>query len=220
MTRGRQLSRQSRAAPARERLDSGGSAVSASPRRQAGARSRAAFELPDPPLRDPGAGVVLRPWAPTADDAVALAAAWADPDVAAAGRVPGDGSPAAARRWIAGDARRREKGRALDLVVVDRASGALLGEVGLRDVDPVRERAEAGWWVAAEHRGQGVATASVRLLVDWALADAGLAQVWARIAPGNAASGRVAAAAGMVRLGEADGVDVWARSVPQVGVRP
>jgi RimJ/RimL family protein N-acetyltransferase len=39
-----------------------------------------------------------------------------------------------------------------------------------------------------------------------------LDQVWARIAPGNAASARVAAAAGLVELGNGGGTAVWTRA--------
>lgn len=173
----------------------------------------APIPLPDPPLVDRGAGIVLRPWAPTPTDVAALVAAWRDPAVAAGARVPGDPSPEAAARWIAGAAERRARGLALDLVVAPLAGGpAVLGEVGLRNVDRARRRAEAGWWIAAPHRRRGLATAAVRLLAGWALSDAcGLVQVWARTDPGNAASARVAARAGFRRLGEAGGAVVWSR---------
>ena len=152
--------------------------------------------LPDPPLADPGRGIALRPWSSgrlpgTPDDAPALAAAWADPDVAAHTVVPPDASEAAARRWIEGEAVRRRRGLALDLVVVARptpvpAAGtaqkrpeppheaewgerdAVLGEVGLAHLDP-DGRAEVGFWLAPAARGRGVATAAVRLLTAWAL---------------------------------------------------
>ncbi|MFS8586375.1 MAG: GNAT family N-acetyltransferase, partial [Acidimicrobiia bacterium] len=110
----------------------------------------APIPLPDPPLVDRGAGIVLRPWAPTPTDVAALVAAWRDPAVAAGARVPGDPSPEAAARWIAGAAERRARGLALDLVVAPLAGGpAVLGGVGLRNVDRARRRAEAGWWIAA-----------------------------------------------------------------------
>jgi len=89
----------------------------------------------------------------------------------------------------------------------------VLGEVGLRNADPIRRRAEASWWIAADHRGRGLATAAVRLLADWAVSPAGgLDQVWARVAPHNLASGAVAAAAGFAALGGAGGTTVWSRT--------
>jgi RimJ/RimL family protein N-acetyltransferase len=88
-----------------------------------------------------------------------------------------------------------------------------LGEVGLRNIDHERRRAEVSWWLAPEHRGRGVAAAAARLLTDWALSPAGgLDQVWARIDPANVASARVAAAAGLAGLGSAGGTAVWSRT--------
>jgi RimJ/RimL family protein N-acetyltransferase len=170
--------------------------------------------LPDPPLVDPSAGIVLRPWAATPADAQALAAAWADPEIAAASRVPDDTSVAAAARWIAGEPGRRAAGRSLDLVVAPLdGGGAVLGEVGLTTIDRERRRAAMSWWIAAGLRRRGLARAATRLLADWALSPAGdLDQVWARIAPGNEASARVAAAAGLVELGGGGGRAVWART--------
>ncbi|HLT69123.1 MAG TPA: GNAT family N-acetyltransferase [Acidimicrobiales bacterium] len=178
-----------------------------------GTRRPGPIPLPDPPLVDRGAGIVLRPWTSTPTDVAALVAAWRDPAVAAGARVPGDPSPEVAARWIAGADARRARGLALDLVVAPLAGGpAVLGEVGLRNVDRARRRAEVGWWVGAPHRGRGLATAAVRLLVGWALSDAaGLVQVWARTDPANDASARVAARAGFRRLGEAGGAVVWSR---------
>lgn len=176
--------------------------------------------LPDPPLRDAAAGVVLRPWALDHGDVTALAAAWADPVLVAANGVPADVSAAGAARWICGDARRRSGGTCLDLVIgpVDGAR-TVLGEVGLRNIDLARRRAEISWWVAAEHRRRGRAVAAVRLLVGWALsAPGGLDQVWARIDPSNTASARVADRAGLVVLGPADGTVVW--SVSRAALRP
>jgi RimJ/RimL family protein N-acetyltransferase len=168
--------------------------------------------LPDPALADPSAGIVLRPWAATSTDAEAVAAAWADPEIAATSRVPDDISVAAAARWVAREPARRSAGRSLDLV---------LGEVGLATIDRARRRAEMSWWIAAGHRGQGLAGRAARLLADWALSPAGdFDQVWARIAPGNRASARVAAAAGLVELGPGGGTVVWARTRRRPAQRP
>jgi RimJ/RimL family protein N-acetyltransferase len=182
-----------------------------------GGATALALPLPDPALVDRRAGVRLRPWAQTAGDAEALAGAWDDPALAAASQVPEDRSVAAAVRWIAGDAGRRAAGRSLDLVIspVDATGigGEAQGEVGLRNLDPVRRRAEISWWVAPAHRGQGLATTATCLLVGWALSPhgLGLVQVWARIAASNRASARIAATAGLTDLGVAGGSHVWAR---------
>jgi [ribosomal protein S5]-alanine N-acetyltransferase len=169
--------------------------------------------LPDPPLTDRARGVRLRPWRDDAGDAAALAAAWNDPGVAAHNVVPQDRSPAAARRWIAGDADRRARGLSLDLVVAPVGGEEVWGEVGLRGVDRGAGRAEVGWWLAPAARGRGASSTSLALLAGWALGPPlGLRQVWARIDPGNEASARVAVAAGFRQLGVAGGSEIWART--------
>jgi len=199
---------------------------------------RPPLDLPDPPLTEPTAGIALRPWRPTPGDVGALAAAWADPEIAARTAVPDDRSTAAAERWIRGEPARRAAGLCLDLVVGPlaapgvsarrpaagradlvqaaeawRAGGAVLGEVGLRNVEARPRRAEIGWWIAAAHRGRGLAVAATRLLADWALSrGGGLDQVWARMDPDNPASARVAKGAGFVLMGTAGGADVWSRA--------
>jgi RimJ/RimL family protein N-acetyltransferase len=178
--------------------------------------------LPDPPLADTAAGILLRAWSASPEDAAALAAAWADPDVAAAHRLPADVSVAAAARWLRGDVERRRRGVALDLVVGPLSGeSAVLGEVGLRNVDRVTRRAELSWWTAPGHRGRGVASAAARLLTDWARRPPlGLVQIWCRIDPANPRSAGVAAAAGLVRLGTAAGHDVWASATPPAPTSP
>jgi RimJ/RimL family protein N-acetyltransferase len=185
--------------------------------------------LPDPPLADAAAGIVLRPW--QRDDAPALAAGWADAAVAAHTRVPADTSVTAAARWVAAEAERRRRGLALDLVIArapapapasapapvpaSPGDGLVVGEVGLAHFDDAG-RAEVGFWVAPGARGRGVATAAVRLLLRWAQAPGpggqglGLAQLWARTTPGDERAAAVLARAGFERRGEAGGTTVWA----------
>lgn len=167
--------------------------------------------LPDPPLEDAVTGILLRPWAPP--DAEALAAAWADPQVAAHTAVPPAHDLPAAERWVAGEEQRRHRGLALDLVIAQGEGPAeVLGEVGLARLDRER-RAEIGFWLAPEARGRGVATTAVRLLTTWALAPEGtglgLRQVWARTAPDNRPAAAVLGRAGFHRTGEAGGTTVW-----------
>jgi RimJ/RimL family protein N-acetyltransferase len=112
--------------------------------------------------------------------------------VVRANPVPSDPSPGAARRWIAGEPERRLR--------------------GVRGFDVAVRRAEIGWWLAPEARGRGVGAAAVDLAATWALGEPlRLRQVWARLAPDNVASSRVAAAAGFRLLGRAGGGEVWAR---------
>jgi ribosomal-protein-alanine N-acetyltransferase len=130
--------------------------------------------------------------------------------VVGASTVPSDLTPGGARRWIAGEGERRRRGLALDLVIGPLDGDPVWGEVGLRGFDATVRRAEIGWWLVPAVRGRGVAAVAVGLLATWALAPPlGLRQVWARIEPDNAASARVAAAAGLRRLGTAGAHDIW-----------
>jgi RimJ/RimL family protein N-acetyltransferase len=170
---------------------------------------------PDPPLIDRDAGIVLRPWRDTPGDVAALVAAWRDPEIAAANPVPTEASAVRAERWIRGWGERARRGVALDLVVApsEGSDEAVLGEMGLRGIDATARRAELGWWVAPDQRGRGVAAAAVGLLATWALGPPlGLRQVWARIDRANAASARVAQAAGFQRLGTSGRHEIWARA--------
>jgi RimJ/RimL family protein N-acetyltransferase len=153
--------------------------------------------LPDPPLTD---GVVrLRPWTSSPEDVDALVAAWSDPEIRAWTAVPEEPTVEQAARWIAGEGVRRERGLALDLVVspAEPADDAtVLGEVGLAPLAGGPARFEAGWWVAAPHRRQGIATRAVRLVASWA-ADVLEVELFATVDAHNPASIWVAEAAGI-----------------------
>ena len=75
----------------------------------------------------------------------------------------------------------------------------ILGAIGLRDDG--EERGEFGYWVAAEARGRGVASAALRLLSGWAIGELGLARVQLVTHVDNPASQKVAERAGFRREG-------------------
>lgn len=146
--------------------------------------------LPDPPLRS--GELVLRPWRP--DDAPALVAAWADPEIQRWTAVPPVADGAYAARWIAGWEARRRAGLSLDLVVD--VAGEVAGEVGLSSRDLDAATVALGWWVAPTLRGRGFATAAVGLVAEWCRAELGL-EPRAVVDPANRASAAVALAAGL-----------------------
>jgi ribosomal-protein-alanine N-acetyltransferase len=156
--------------------------------------------LPDPPLfwrdADRELRLGLRPW--RLDDAPALVAAWADPEIQRWAGVPERRDRAAAERWIAGDAARRAAWLSLDLVIDH--DGEVAGEVGLAAFDRSAGTAEIGWWTAPGHRGRGVASAAATLVVGWATTDLALRSVRARCDPANAASLAVARRSGAMVL--------------------
>jgi len=142
--------------------------------------------LPDPPLTD---GVVrLRPWG--ALDVDALVAAWEDNEIQKWTRVPEQRRPDHALRWIAAERLRRDRGLALDLVVApaDPDEPTVFGEVGMVPLAGGPSRAEMGWWVAAPHRRQGIATRAVGLFAGWLRTELGFTDLFAEVDPDNPAS--------------------------------
>jgi RimJ/RimL family protein N-acetyltransferase len=154
-----------------------------------------AFPLPDPALADDV--VRLRPW--SAADADALVAAWTDPEIRQWTRVPEQRSATDALRWIAAERLRRDRGLALDLVVApaDPDDPTVLGEVGVLPLAGGPARAELGWWVAAAHRRQGIATRAVGLVSAWLRTDLGFDDLFAEVDLRNPPSVWVAEATGL-----------------------
>jgi len=174
--------------------------------------SPARIPLPAPPLSE---GVLrLRPW--SLDEAPALVAAWADPEVARWTSVPSRCDEAFARHWIEGDEQRRAGGLSLDLVID--VGGQVVGEVGLSGLDALAGRADIGWWIAADHRRRRYAVRAVRLVASWAVELALVEALVARCHPDNPGSSAVAELAGFVeRTPAADGTRMWRYSRPDRG---
>lgn len=83
--------------------------------------------------------------------------------------------------------------------------GTLVGMVHLLGMQMgLTPRADAGWWIARQFAGNGLASEAVTALAMYALADRpkgmGMLQIEAAITPTNTASQRAAAAAGFSKL--------------------
>jgi RimJ/RimL family protein N-acetyltransferase len=145
-----------------------------------------ALPLPDPPLAD---GVIrLRPW--SVHDVDALVAAWNDQEIQRWTSVPELRESEHARRWIASEQLRRDRGLALDMVVspADADDATVLGEVGMVPLAGGPSRAELGWWVAAPHRRQGIGTRAVGLFAGWLRKELAFTDLFAEVDPENPAS--------------------------------
>lgn len=92
------------------------------------------------------------------------------------------------QKWVRHATAGRRSGRWLGLTVVRRSDGAVLGGVGLHDLETGSTRAEVGYWLGREYRGQGYATEAVDLLVRTGFRRLGLHRIEALVFPGNAAS--------------------------------
>ncbi len=154
---------------------------------------------PDPPLTD---GVVLlRAWEER--DTSQRQEGFADP-LCQRFSWPGisPSTPADVAAALARDEEERIAGTAVSLAVTDAAEPAtLLGGTSLYGLDPAQGRAAVGYWLAAQARGRGAATRTVRLLAGWAFAELSVQRLELTCAPDNGASQRVALRCGFVREG-------------------
>ncbi len=137
-----------------------------------------------------GEGVALRDWRD--GDAPALAPACGEWDVCAFTSVPWEYSEDGALAWVERQRAKRAAGTVLALAIQGRDDGRALGNVNLAGFADDGRAAEIGYWLVPAARGRGLATAAVRLLVDWGFENLGLERVEFAILPENLDSRRVA----------------------------
>jgi RimJ/RimL family protein N-acetyltransferase len=125
-------------------------------------------------------------------DADALVSCLNDPEISRWTRIPYPYTEADALEFM-----RSTQERAF--AITDRASGELLGGIGMRL--PAEGVGEVGYWVRREARGRGIATRALRLLARWALEEQRLVRLQLTAEPENVASLRVAEKAGFTREG-------------------
>lgn len=111
-------------------------------------------------------------------------------------------SEADAADWIAYCQQAWEARREFPFGIVDR-SGELLGGVGLSQVDRANNRANLGYWVAAAHRGKGVASIAARLAARTGFEQLGFTRIEIVVLVDNIASHQVAEKLGATRETEA-----------------
>ena len=154
---------------------------------------------PEPPLADEV--VALRPW--RAEDAPALVACldgdseisrWLD-------QIPQPYGLDNAHAYLAAGRRDWEAGAGVSFAVLDPAGGTLLASLGMRLAGLPDRVAEAGYWVAREARGRGVATHALRLASRWLFEATEIERLQLRADALNVPSQRVAEKAGFTREG-------------------
>jgi RimJ/RimL family protein N-acetyltransferase len=79
--------------------------------------------------------------------------------------------------------------------------GALIGSVGLRDIDLEHRQAELGFWIGHDWWGQGYAREAAGAVLRFGFETLGLNRICAHHMARNPASGRVLLAIGMQREG-------------------
>lgn len=153
------------------------------------------IKLPGDPLID--SQTALRPWRDT--DLEALVAACQDPEIARWTRVPENYSATDAKAYLLQRYDMLFAGLAAPFAIVQAPDGELLGSISLLRIAWEHQRAEVGYWLAREARGQGHATRAVQLLCAWGLTHLGLERIDLLAAAGNAPSQHVAERCGFTR---------------------
>jgi RimJ/RimL family protein N-acetyltransferase len=148
---------------------------------------------PQPVLETPR--LLLRPFAPTDGPEVERLAG--DRVIAdTTQNIPHPYPAGAGAVWIGTHADVWAAGDGVTLAIIDRASGALLGGVGLATTR-ISDSAELGYWIAVGQWGQGYATEASRAIVALGFDEMGLHRVQARHLTRNPASGVVMRKLGM-----------------------
>ena len=151
--------------------------------------------LPGEPLRD--RQTALRPWRDT--DIEDLVSACQDPEISRWTSVPIPYGEADARTYLLQRFDAIHAGSAAPFAIVDAADGGLLGSVALNWLDWKNRRAEVGYWLALEARGNGHATRAVRLICEWGFQLLDLERIELLASTANPASQRVAERTGFTR---------------------
>jgi RimJ/RimL family protein N-acetyltransferase len=149
-----------------------------------------------------GDAVTLRPW--SEDDLDALVRRINDADIAAfLDLVPHPYTEQDAHDWFAITREGWRSGMQATFGVHADGIDGVVGGIGVRFLDGLEAGgAEVGYWVAAEARGRGVATAATRAAAAWAFGAApDLIRLQLRADTENVASNRVAEKAGFTREG-------------------
>jgi ribosomal-protein-serine acetyltransferase len=103
-----------------------------------------------------------------------------------------DYSLADCNAWIALAQNRWHDGIEYAFAIVDARTDALLGSVGINNINRVSNLASLGYWVRASAEGQGVATAAVKLAIRYAFGQLGLTRLEIVTRVNNTGSRRVA----------------------------
>lgn len=142
--------------------------------------------------------LVLRPF--TAADAADVHEAWQDEAFVRAAPVgypyAAAGLPTAVAWCASGIEQRRLDGKGIGFALEPRTGGRLAGHVSLFGADWSAGTVEIHYWTAPWARGHGYAAEAAGAVARWALGEQGFERIHLQAATTNAASRRVAEAAG------------------------
>jgi RimJ/RimL family protein N-acetyltransferase len=101
--------------------------------------------------------------------------------------------------WFANGMHLAGRGTAVHLMMLDRASGKIVGSITVFHADWQVRSAEIGYGVRSDTRGKGYASEALAAVARWALTEGGIQRVWLTTNTDNVASTRVAEKAGFRR---------------------
>lgn len=158
-------------------------------------------------------GVRVRLRRSTPADAAEVFRVAAHPEVMAYLDWPPHRSPADATAYLQGCVARWDAGTEYHWMVVDKASGAVLGSIACRMQG---HAADFGLLLARDAWGRGFGTEAASLLVGWLQRQPEILRIWATTDVDNPRSARVLAKAGLVQ----EGLMRLSTIRPQQGTRP
>jgi diamine N-acetyltransferase len=92
--------------------------------------------------------------------------------------------------------------RQVRFMIVRQADGVVLGSVDLTDIDPYNGRAEIGIALLSEYRGQGIASASLKIVAGYAKSVLRLRQLFCLVPNDNEESIKLFASNGFNKSGQ------------------
>ena len=131
-----------------------------------------------------------------AGDAGAILELAAAPEIAANTFVPHPYPPEAAGEFIQMGRERWRADEAYVFAIIEKSSGRFAGCMGIHPVSE-HNRAEVGYWIGKPFWGRGLATAALRLIIQFGFETLKLNRIEAGHFAGNTASGRVMQKANM-----------------------
>jgi RimJ/RimL family protein N-acetyltransferase len=103
--------------------------------------------------------------------------------------------------WFVSGTHSTGRDTSVHMMMFDRASGRIVGSIGVFHADWEVRSAEIGYGVRGDERGKGFATEALAGVAQWLLTEGGMQRAWLTANTDNVASVRVAEKAGFHREG-------------------
>jgi len=134
-------------------------------------------------------GLIIRPW--VLSDSPDVLKAFSDPAIRQWHMLALQ-TESEACDWIAVRQKSWQEEKGANWAIGDQATGAIIGRIGLRDVNLYVGQAEFTYWMLPHARGQGAAARAVRAITKWCFDKIGLHRLIITHSTVNVASCKVA----------------------------